>query len=80
MPPDRKKPGVAFWATVVVVVALAYPLSSGPAVWLDIKFLGRSSPTWLRATVGKLYVPLAAGLEYGPNCLQQLWADYIGWW
>ena len=29
---DRKKPGVAFWATVVVVVVLvAYPLSFGPA-------------------------------------------------
>jgi hypothetical protein len=29
---DRKKPGVAFWATVVVVVLLvAYPLSFGPA-------------------------------------------------
>src|SRR5262249_20222835 len=32
---DRKKPGVAFWATVVVVVALlGYPLSFGPACWL----------------------------------------------
>ncbi len=31
----RKKPGVAFWATVVVVVVLvAYPLSFGPACWL----------------------------------------------
>jgi hypothetical protein len=31
---DRKKPGVAFWATVVVVVVLmAYPLSFGPACW-----------------------------------------------
>ena len=32
---DRKKPGVAFWATVVVVVMLAgYPLSFGPACWI----------------------------------------------
>jgi hypothetical protein len=30
-----KKPGVAFWATVVVVVVLvAYPLSFGPACWI----------------------------------------------
>jgi len=29
MTPTRKKPGVAFWATVVVVVGLAYPLSFG---------------------------------------------------
>src|SRR5262245_63765989 len=32
---SHKKPGVAFWATVVVVVVLvAYPLSFGPACWL----------------------------------------------
>jgi hypothetical protein len=31
---SRKKPGVAFWATVVVVVVLvAYPLSFGPVCW-----------------------------------------------
>jgi hypothetical protein len=36
---DRKKPGVAFWATVVVVVALAYPLSFGPAVWATREYL-----------------------------------------
>jgi hypothetical protein len=31
---DRKKPGVAFWATAVVVVVLvAHPLSFGPACW-----------------------------------------------
>jgi len=32
---SRKKPGVAFWATVVVVVALACPLSFGPACRLS---------------------------------------------
>jgi len=32
---DRKKPGVALWATVVLVVVLVgYPLSFGPACWL----------------------------------------------
>ena len=35
MTSDRKKPGVAFWATVVVVVILVgYPLSIGPACWV----------------------------------------------
>jgi hypothetical protein len=35
MSDERKKPGVAFWATVVVVaVLLAYPLSFGPACWI----------------------------------------------
>ena len=35
MIPYRNKPGVAFWATVVVVVGLVlYPLSFGPACWI----------------------------------------------
>ena len=35
---DRKKPGVAFWSTmVVVVVLLAYPLSFGPACWITAR-------------------------------------------
>ncbi|MGE5191994.1 MAG: hypothetical protein ACM3U2_05785 [Deltaproteobacteria bacterium] len=32
---DRKKPGMAFWATVVVVcLPLLYVLSFGPACWI----------------------------------------------
>jgi hypothetical protein len=35
MTSDRKKPGVAFWATVgLVVVLVGYPLSAGPAMWI----------------------------------------------
>ena len=34
MTSDRKKPGVAFWASVVLVAVLAYPLSIGPACWI----------------------------------------------
>jgi len=30
-----QKPGAAFWATVVVVVLLLYPLSFGPACWIS---------------------------------------------
>jgi hypothetical protein len=30
---SRKHPFTAFWATVVVVALLAYPLSFGPACW-----------------------------------------------
>jgi len=40
MTSDRKKPGVAFWTTVVVVVVVTYVASSGPAAWLH-KTLGR---------------------------------------
>src|SRR5262245_50887509 len=31
---QNKRPGVAFWATVVAVVVLVYPLSFGPACWI----------------------------------------------
>jgi hypothetical protein len=34
MTSDRKKPGVAFWASVVVVVVLVYVGSFGPACWI----------------------------------------------
>ena len=30
----QKKPGVVFWASVVVVAVLAYPISFGPACWM----------------------------------------------
>ena len=38
MTPDRKKPGVAFWAAVAVPLILAgYVLSIGPAFWLSAR-------------------------------------------
>jgi hypothetical protein len=51
---DRKKPGMAFWATVALVVVLvAYPLSLGPATWLF-------NNGWLPGTaINWLYAPLA---------------------
>jgi hypothetical protein len=46
MTSDRKKPGVAFCATVVVVVGrVAYPLSFGPACWLVARGMIPFSPT-----------------------------------
>ena len=35
MSEQRRRPGVAFWATVVVVVGLVYVLSFGPACWIS---------------------------------------------
>ena len=51
MTPSRKKPGLAFWATVVVIVVLVgYPVRSGPAAAL-LCILGatigrRAGPHW----------------------------------
>jgi hypothetical protein len=45
---DRKKPGVAFWATVALVaVLLAYPLSFGPACWLCERGLLSQRAAWI---------------------------------
>jgi hypothetical protein len=59
---DRKKPRVAFWATVVVVVALVgYPLSFGPACWLDDLGYLAARP------VAKSYLPVFRILESGSS-------------
>jgi hypothetical protein len=55
---DRKKPGVALWATVMVVVALVgYPLSYGPARWL-IQRLPTPTPEWATDAFSWFYCPL----------------------
>ena len=35
MESERKKAGAAFWCAVAVSVALAYPVSFGPACWFN---------------------------------------------
>jgi hypothetical protein len=51
----RKKPGVAFWATVVLISLLViYPLSFGPACWIA----GRVPNA--RAAVCAAYSPMTA--------------------
>jgi len=52
---DRKKPGVAFWATVGLAVVLAYLLGTGPAIWLESREL--LPPIGQRALV-IVYAPL----------------------
>jgi hypothetical protein len=61
----HKKPGVAFWATVLVVVALvAYPLSFGPACWVTSR---QDSP-----------YPVLNGM-YGPLCKSALAIGRPAW-
>jgi hypothetical protein len=66
---SRKKPGVAFWATVVLVVALmAYPLSFGPACWwfskpVTLTFVGikaRSAPA-IYSPIGRFARRMSTG-------------------
>jgi hypothetical protein len=44
---EGKKPGVPFWATVVIVVALLYAVSLGPACW----WLSKPTPMFGAAIV-----------------------------
>jgi len=39
---DARKPGVAFWSTVVVLLALCYPASFGPICWITSRTGGNS--------------------------------------
>jgi hypothetical protein len=65
---DRKKPGVAFWATVVLVVVLAgYPLSFGPACWC-------ADANW--EPVPPIYGPLVLLSDSGPKWIKRP----ILWW
>jgi len=56
MTADRKKPGVAFWGTVVLVALLVmYPVSWGPACRL--RFHDRC-PTWAITIYDHVYAPI----------------------
>jgi hypothetical protein len=74
-----KKPGWAFWATVVVVGFLVYALSIGPAVWL----LAHVVPPAAVGFVLLFYAPIVILAEStGPtkDLLQwyvHLWAENV---
>src|SRR5580704_8634282 len=71
MTTDRKKPGVAFWATVVVVVALVgYPLSFGPACWLADR------NAFLVPAVGMVYKPPVRAAIFGPEPIKTVLLQY----
>jgi len=69
-----KKPGVAFWATMVVVFGLlAYPLSWGPACWI----LWRTgTPPWAVQCYQRIYGPLLWIYGQSPSWIQ----DAIQWY
>jgi hypothetical protein len=74
MPSDRKKPGVAFWATVVVVVAVLYVLSIGPALLINEKITGHGGRFTQACDV--FYAPLRVVYYHGPQKLR----DALDWY
>jgi hypothetical protein len=82
MSEDRKKPGVAFWATVIVVVVLvAYPLSFGPVGWF-YRTIG--CPYWMRVAISAASRPVWRTIDNSPEPIASWIADayheYLGWW
>ena len=70
---SRRKPGVAFWATVVIAAGLVlYPLSFGPACWLA--FDGHLSQT----VVAEAYRPVIRAANMAPAPIRDLVTAYSG--
>ena len=75
---ERKKPGVAFWVTVVLIVALVgYPLSAGPVLW-SIDKIGQ--PDWAFGLFRFVYGPLDWIAFHAPAWVQEPIEAYIDWW
>ena len=75
---DPKKPGMAFWATVVVVVVLvAYPLSFGPACWILTHV-----ELWpdTRNAIEAPYAPLFRIRTGGPEWVRPPLDWYVSFW
>ena len=73
MTTSPKRPGVAFWATVVVVgLPVGYPLSFGPACWLAIN---GAIPPHFRQPLYRLYEPLVNHALDG-----EFWTARALWW
>jgi len=63
MTSDRKKPGVAFWATVVVVLVALYVASCGPVHCLYRKC---GHPQLLGETIYAFYFPFGFVIQNSP--------------
>jgi len=75
---DHKKPGVTFWATVLVVAGLmalvVYPLSIGPAFWAA----GESETAF--TVVAYAYFPVCWVISIGPDSVKEAFNSYLGMW
>jgi hypothetical protein len=76
---DRKKPGVAFWTSVVLVVGLAaYPLSLGPMTWLGF-VIGDDLPAWGETLVSAYGWPARYACNHSEQ-IDKVARGYVGWW
>jgi len=73
MSEPKKKPGVTFWATVVVVVVVLYVASVGPVGWIDRWVTG---PGFFNDACSVIYAPLRLAYRHGP----QPFRDALDWY
>jgi len=77
MTEPRKKPGVAFWVTVAVVVAvLAYPVSYGPWLYVTARW---GNNTRFAAATAWAFVPLSIASHNEPQWLTAPYRNYLSW-
>jgi hypothetical protein len=75
MTTDQKKSGVAFWATIgVVVLLVAYPLSFGPACWVVSR--ANAGADWVQFC----HRPIISGLSINETRLSAViqWYSRLG--
>jgi hypothetical protein len=70
MTPEHKKPGVAFWATVVACIVVLYLLTFGPACWMTSWGILSHSVT------AHTFYPVVWTSAYAPRPIQMA----IGWY
>jgi len=73
---NRKKSGVAFWATVVLVAVLLYPLSMGPAFCAWQYVFGRSETCWNILWI--IYSPIGTACEN--ESVNATVSSWVGLW
>ncbi len=77
MTSSHKKPGVAFWATVVMIVFVLCELSASPVEMLSMRI---GDPDWLVVPGRIFYAPLAWLDNHSPEWWKRWDAAYDDWW
>jgi hypothetical protein len=78
MSEDRKQPGAVFWCIVAVVaIAILYPFSIGPVVWLEDH---DCLPEILESPISVVYWPLSWIDDEGPDVLKESLEWYVSLW
>jgi hypothetical protein len=82
---DRKKPGVAYWATMVVVGLVLYPLSYGPAMrFVYENGQRRWTTSWdrdsIRQSLFLFYLPIRRLHADAPQPVRNVIEGYVRLW